>query len=448
MYDLIVIGAGPGGYEAAAAAGRMGKKTALVERERLGGTCLNVGCIPTKTFLRSANLYAECRNAAAFGVEISSLSFNLESLIKRKNRIVATLTHGVENLLKRSGVEVIFGNARLASRNSVQVGEEIYQARNILIATGSRPAILSIPGINSKSVLDSSGVLGLTELPAKVAIMGGGYIGLEFACFFSAIGVEVTVIEMLPQIASGSDHDISSRLQRALKNKGIVFKTSCTVTSIEKDKIYCQDSAGTQIAVSADCIVNAMGRVPAVDGLGMESAGIDFDSKGIKVNGQGRTNIPGIYACGDVTGRRMLAHAATREGIVAAKSMFGVKDRIRYDAIPAVIYTHPEVASVGKTENELKASGVEYKKSMVPMAVSGRFLVENEEAIGMVKVLIGTRYREILGVHALGTLSSEFIVAAAQMIEMELCVEDIATVVFPHPTVSEALKQAICELQQ
>jgi dihydrolipoamide dehydrogenase len=295
-------------------------------------------------------------------------------------------------------------------------------------------------------VLDSTGVLSLKKLPKKAVIMGGGYVGLEFASFFAATGIEVTVIEMLPQIAAGSDHDIAGRLQQALKKQGISFKTSHTVTAIEEGTVHCEDSSGATTAINADCIVNALGRVPVVDGLELDAAGVDLDAKGIKTSDQGKTNLPGIWACGDVTGRRMLAHAATREGIVAANNMFGGKDRIRYNSIPSVIYTHPEVASVGKTENELKAEGVEYKKSMVPMAVAGRFLVENEGGNGLIKVLAGARYGEILGVHVLGNLSSEFIVAATQMIEMEMCVEDVKTVVYPHPTVSEALKHAIMEL--
>jgi dihydrolipoamide dehydrogenase len=448
MHDLIVIGAGPGGYEAAALAGRMGRKTAVIEQEHLGGACLNVGCIPTKTLLRSSRLFAECKNGAAYGVEIPSVRFNLKAVMERKNRVVAQLTRGVESLLERSGVEVIRGHARLLSKQSLQVGADAYTAKNILIATGSRPALPPIPGIESERVLDSSGVLGLTELPQRVAVIGGGYIGLEFAGFFASAGVPVTVLEMLPQIAAGSDPDISSRLRQALKRGGVVFKTSHRVTAIEQGRVYCEDSGGARAEVSADCIVNATGRVPVLDGLNLEAAGVDFNHRGIKTSDQGKTNVPGIWACGDVTGRRLLAHAATREGVVAVHNMFGRRDRIRYEAIPAVLYTHPEAASVGKTEDELKALGAEYIKAMVPMAVSGRFLAENEGAAGIVKVLAGARYREILGVHALGNLSSEFIVAAAEMIEMEMCVEDAAHVVFPHPTVSEALKQAIWELRE
>jgi len=295
-------------------------------------------------------------------------------------------------------------------------------------------------------VLDSTDALNLTELPGKVAVIGGGYVGLEFAGFFAAAGVEVVVLEMLPQVASGCDHDISGRLQQALRKAGIVIKTSHRVTSIEDGSVYCEDPGGVQTRIHADCILNASGRVPVTDGLSLETVGVDFDRNGIRTSDQGRTNIPGIWACGDVTGRRLLAHAATREGVVAVKTMFGEKDRIRYDTIPSVIYTHPEAASVGKTEEELKALGVEYKKAMVPMAVAGRYLVENEGATGIVKVLAGAQYGEILGVHTLGDLSSEFIVAAAQMIQGEMCIEDVESVVFPHPTVSEALKQAIMEL--
>jgi dihydrolipoamide dehydrogenase len=446
MHDLIVIGAGPGGYEAAALAGKMGVRTALIEKEHIGGTCLNAGCIPTKTFLRSSRLFSECRNGDVYGVEIPSAMFNLEAVVRRKDKVVATLTRGVESLLKKNRVELIRGHATLESNQSVRIGDATYEAKNILIATGSRPATPPIPGIDSKNVLDSTAVLNLVELPDQVVIMGGGYVGLEFAGFFAATGAEVTVIEMLPRIAAGSDPDISSRLQQALKKIGVVFKLSHKVTAVEDGIVHCEDSDGKRDSVKADCILNALGRVPMVEGLGLENAGVDFDRKGIKTSDEGKTSVPGIWACGDVTGRRLLAHAATREGVAAVHNMAGKTDRIRYDSIPAVIYTHPEAASVGKTEPELQALGVDYVKAIVPMGVSGRFLVENEGESGIMKVLVGAGHREILGVHALGDLSSEFIVAAAQMIEMEMSVADAIRVVFPHPTVSEVLKHALLEL--
>jgi dihydrolipoamide dehydrogenase len=329
------------------------------------------------------------------------------------------------------------------SRGVVEVGTERYEARNILIATGSRPAVPPIPGIRSECVLDSNTVFALTRVPERIAIIGGGYIGLEFACFFNEAGAHVSVYEMLPQIAAGCDREISGLLLQVLKRKGIEFHLSCRVLEIEGSGLHYAAADGSRASVSADCILNATGRAPIVQGLGLEEVGVDFSPRGIRTSDQGKTNLPGIWACGDVTGRRMLAHAATREGIVAVNNMFGQKDRIRYGAIPAVIYTHPEVSSVGKTEEELKAEGTEYRKSVVPMAVAGRFLVENEGETGMVKVLAGARYGEILGVHALGDASSEFIVAAAAMVEGGMSLTDASRIIFPHPTVSEALREAI-----
>jgi dihydrolipoamide dehydrogenase len=443
MYDLIVIGAGPGGYEAAAHAAKMGKRVALVERGCMGGTCLNVGCIPAKTFLRSSKLFHECKEAAKYGVRLGSVEFDMPAVVERKNRVVGTLTKGVEGMLKRAGVEVIAGQARLVARNAVEVGAARYEAANILLATGSRPATPPIPGIRSEGVLDSDTVFALTHVPEKIAIIGGGYIGLEFACFFNEVGAKVSVYEMLPQIAAGSDLEISNRLLQIMKRAGIEFNLSSKVLGIEGHTIRYAASDGSESSAAADCILNATGRAPVVDGLGLEEVGVDFSSKGIRTSELGKTNVPGLWACGDVTGRRMLAHAATREGIVAVNNMFGKKDRIRYHAIPAVIYTHPEVASVGRTEEEIKTLGMEYKKSVVPMAVAGRFLVEQDGGTGIVKVLAGARYGEILGVHAIGDASSEFIIAAAIMIETEMCVSDVSEIVFPHPTVSEALREAV-----
>jgi dihydrolipoamide dehydrogenase len=446
MYDLIVIGAGPGGYEAAGHAGRMGKKVALVEKERVGGTCLHVGCIPAKTFLRSSKLYRECGESQSYGVRVASREFDMPAVVARKDRVVGTLAKGVETMLKRAGVETISGQARLVARNTVEVGERRLEAANILLATGSRPAVPPISGIGSARVLDSNTVFGLAAIPRRVAIVGGGYIGLEFACFFNEIGSQVAVYEMLPHIASGCDRDISSRLLQILKREGIEFHLSAKVTAIDESALHYTEADGTQGADAADCILNAAGRAPNVAGLGLEEVGVDFSAKGIRTSDRGQTNVAGIWACGDATGRRMLAHVATREGIAAVNNMFGRKDRIRYNAIPAVIYTHPEVATVGQTEEELLAAGVEYKKSIVPMAVAGRFLVENEGGSGIVKALAGARHGEILGVHAIGDSSSEFIVAAAVMVATEMCVADAAGIVFPHPTVSEALREAILAL--
>ncbi len=443
MYDLIVIGAGPGGYEAAAHAGRMGNRVAVVEQRWLGGTCLNEGCIPTKTLLKTSKLFTECRRAGDYGLRITGPTLDLPALLARKTRIVETLRRGVEGLLQRAGVEVIRGRARLVSNRAVSVDGRTFEARNILIATGAKPAVPPVAGIDSPRVLDSSSILELREFPSRLAVIGGGYIGLEFASFFAALGAGVVLFEMLPQVASGCDEDVSKRLLQEIRNLGVDVKLSSKVVRIDGDTVHYQDQDGAAGSIAADWILNATGRAPVVEDLGLEEAGVDAGDRGIKTSEKGRTNVPGIWACGDVTGRQLLAHAATREGIVAVNNMFGVPDRIRRHAIPWVIYTHPEAAGVGYTEQELRKRGVDYRKATVPMAVAGRFLIEHEKSSGFVKALAGARYGNLLGVHAVGDGASEFIMAAACMIEAEMRVADVREVVFPHPTVSEALKEAI-----
>ncbi len=443
MRDLIVIGAGPGGYEAAAHAARMGKKVTLIEKQSIGGTCLNVGCIPAKTFLRSSKLFHECSQAAAYGIRLGAAEFDMAAVVERKKRIVATLTRGVGSMLRQAGVEVITGTATLATRNRVLVGDQTLEAQHILLATGSRPAVPPIPGLDSASVLDSNRIFDLTTIPKNIAIIGGGIIGLEFACFFQEIGSQVVVFEMLPKIAGATDDEIATRLLKILEKQGIQFHLSAKVLAVSGNTVEYAAADSTRASYSAESILNATGRAPNVTGLGLEEIGVDFSAKAIRTDEYGKTNVPGVWACGDVTGRRMLAHAATREGIVAVNNMFGKKDRIRYNGVPSVLYTHPEVASVGRTEEELKAAGIEYRKAMVPMAVAGRFLIENEGGAGVVKVLIGARYGEVLGVHAIGDGSSEFIVMAAAMVETEMCASAASEIIFPHPTVSEALREAI-----
>jgi len=447
MYDLIVIGAGPGGYEAAAHAARMGKKVALVEKGRTGGVCLHAGCIPTKALLKSARVFAECRRGAAYGVHAAEVRFDMPAVLERKNRIVGALARGVQSMLERAGVEIVAGHGRLRSPGAVAVDSRVLEARHVLIATGSRPAAPPIPGLDSPIVRDSTSILEEREIPARIAIIGAGYIGLEFACFFSSIGTGVTVLEMLPQAAGGTDPDVAARLLRTLEKDGVAFKLGCRVTRVTGDGVDYVDAAGAPASVAASLVLNATGRVPVLDEIGLKEAGVDYDARGIRASDEGRTSVPGVWACGDVTGRRLLAHAATREGIVAVNNMFGRRDRVRYHAIPSVIYTHPEIASVGWTEQELQSRGVAYRRAVVPMAVSGRFLVENEGGTGLVKVLAGERYGEVLGVHMAGDGASEFVALAAAMIEMEMPVAQAAELVFPHPTVSEALKSAILELR-
>lgn len=448
MYDLVVIGAGPGGYEAAAyAANRFGKKVALVEKNALGGTCLNVGCIPTKTLLRSARALADCHDAHLYGVDgvaPATAKLDLKKAQARKTKMVATLTKGVAGMLKAAKVDVIAGEGRLAGRGRVAVGDHVLEAANILLATGAMPAVPPIPGLReSAAVLDSTRILDLDTAPESLVIIGAGVIGLEFACFFAELGTRVAVVEMLPRIAPVIDEEIAQRLQQALKKAGVEFHLSCRVTQVDGNTLTFTDKDGKAQTRTAVLILNATGRVPVLKGLGLEEMTVDFDTRGIRTDACGRTNVAGVWASGDVTGRCQLAHAATREGVVAVNCMFGRPDRMRYNAVPSVIYTHPEVASVGRTEEELRKGGIAYHKAMLPMGVAGRFLVEYEGQGGTVKVLTGAQHGEVLGVHIIGGGCGEFIAAAAAMVELELRVEDVREIIFPHPTVSEALKETI-----
>ena len=444
MFDLIVIGAGPGGYEAALhAAGRLKKKVALFERAQIGGTCLNVGCIPTKTFLKSAHVLSASLHAGKYGVILEPGTFSMTKVQERKTKVVATLVRGVEGALKKAGVDVIRAHAKLAGRGKVEADGQTYEAQNILIATGSRPAVPPVPGMDSKLVLDSTTILDLTEVPESLVIVGAGVIGLEFAGFFAEIGTKVSVIEMLPQIAPALDSDIGKRLLAALKKKGVEFNLSAKVSRIENNTVHYTDEQGAEQCRSGRYVLNATGRKPVMDNLGLAELGVATTPKGVVADDRGRTNIPGLWACGDVTGRLLLAHAATREGLVAVKNMFGGSQRLRTNAIPAVIYTDPEVASVGKTEEELVRAGIKYRKAVVPMGVAGRFVVEYEGESGAIKVLTGEAHGEILGVHMIGGPAGELIYGAALMIENEMRQEDLFEIVFPHPTTSEALKEAI-----
>ncbi len=445
MYDLVVIGAGPGGYEAAAHAGRMGKKVALVEKGALGGTCLNEGCIPTKTLLRSSKLLSEIRQAAKYGIRVSGPEFDPSVVLERKTKIVGTLRRGVESLLKKSNVEVIQATGRLASSSAVEADGRKLETKNILVATGSEPAVPLIPGIDSPAVLDSTSILELREIPRRLAIIGAGYIGLEFASYFAAVGAEVAMFEMLPQVAAGCDEDVSKRLLQETRKSGVQVNLSCRVSRISGVAVEYAGADNQTLSYEADAVLNATGRTPRIAGLGLEETGVDCSARGIRTSERGRTNIPGVWACGDATGRMLLAHAATREGLVAVNNMFGHDDRLRYEAIPAVIYTHPEAAGVGATEQKLRDQGVGYRKSLIPMAMAGRFLIEHDGGSGFVKALVGARYGQILGVHAVGDGASEFIMAAASFIESEMRVADVREIVFPHPTVSEALKEAIVQ---
>ena len=369
MYDLIVLGAGPGGYEAAAHAGELGKKVALIEKKHIGGICLNSGCIPTKTLLHSAKILQACKEAEDYGIKAGKLEIDYGKIQKRKKEVVALLLKGIEGKLKRSGVEILWGEGRLLSKNAIEVNEKSYETKNILIATGSRPAVPPIEGIDFPNVLDATAILELDRIPKSLTVIGAGAIGLELACFFNEMGTEVKVIEMLPHIAYQMDTEITSYLLKSLEKKGIDFALSSIVTSIDKEGIAYKGENGNIEAVQSEIILNATGRLPNLENIGLDEIGILYDAKGIKTDLQGKTSLPGVWASGDVTGRCLLAHAATREGIVAVNNMFGKRDVMRYKAIPNVIYTHPEVAGAGMTEQMLQQEEIDYKKNILPLNI-------------------------------------------------------------------------------
>ncbi len=443
-YDLIVLGAGPGGYVAAERAGAMGKKVAIIEKSHLGGVCLNEGCIPSKTLLNSSKHYAQALHGAEFGVTCEGVRFDLPTVMKRKEKIIKSLRSGIAYQMKRYKIDVIEGAGELIERGKVRVGETVYEAANILIATGSTAIRIPIPGSDLPHVLTSREMLQIESLPRRLAVIGGGVIGMEFASFASDLGIDVTVIEMLPEIIPNFDEDIAQTLRKSLAS--VTFELGAKVVRIDDKQVHVEKDGKAQ-AIDADMVLMSVGRYPNVKGIGLENLGIATSRRGITIDEQMRTNIPGIYAVGDVTGMMQLAHTASRMGEVAVKVMFGQADRMRYHAIPWVVYTHPEVAGVGMTEGQALQAGRKVTVSKLPMKVNGRFLAENDSrAPGFCKVLVDAETQVLLGVHMIGSVCSEIVYGAAAMIEAELRVRDIRDIVFPHPTIGEVVRDAIWEM--
>jgi len=443
-FDVVIIGAGPGGYLAAERAGAKGKKTLLIDMDKnLGGVCLNRGCIPTKTLLNSAKIFYSSQNSKQIGVSVSKAEYDIEKAMEWKNKVVSILTKGVAYQMKRNNVTVITGRAQFIDKNTVSVGGENYVANNIIVATGSSPAILAIPGINKTHVLTSDEILNINQLPEKLAIIGGGVIGLEFASYFSMLGVSVTVIELLPEILPHIDKDLSSLLRKSLKNCHFII--SATVKKIDDKYIYYVKDDHEE-SFPADMVLLAVGRIPNVSDLGLDRINLDFDQKGIKVNDKMQTNQPGVYAVGDVTGKSLLAHTAYRMGEVAVNVMFGENDRMRYHAIPWVVYTYPELSGVGLTEAQAEKEGRKIRVGSLHLRANGRFLAEHGNEKGICMVIVDAESDVLLGVAILGGVNSEIIFGAATLIEAELRVKDIKEIIFPHPTVSEIIKDTIWEM--
>ena len=439
MYDIIIIGAGPGGYVAAERAGQLGKKVLLVEKEELGGVCLNRGCIPTKTLLNSSKLYKQAKGPAPYGVHAEDVTFNWDEAMTWKKKVVKNQRNGVAFLMKENGVEVLIGKALLLEGKKVRVDNKIYEGQNIIISTGSSNFIPPVPGADGSNVVTSREVLELQEIPKSLAVIGGGVIGMEFASLFSNLGVKVSVIEMLDEILPMMDKDHARVMRRDMK--GIDFHLSCRLEKIEGTSLIFSTN-GKRETLEADLVLMAVGRRPNIYGL--ERIGLDIDKGQIVVNERMETNLPGVYAVGDVTGLSMLAHSASRMGEVAVNNICGNRDRMRYNAVPWAVYTSPEAAGCGMTEAEAKASGRKVKTASVLMKHNGRFLAEHgKTAVGTCKVVVDAETEVLLGVHLIGGISSELVAGAAAMIESELRVKEIKEIVFPHPSLSEVIRDAV-----
>lgn len=447
MFDLAIIGAGPAGYVAAERAGQKGLRVVLFDKNKLGGVCLNEGCIPTKTLLYTAKLYDHAREGEKYGISCKDVSFDFAKIMQRKNKVVKRLVAGVGAAMKKYNVEVVFAPATIQGKSAdgsinINAGEQNYSCKNLLIATGSETFIPPIKGLNRDEILTNREILELDAVPQTLTIIGGGVIGMEFASFFSSMGCKVSVVEMMPEILPGIDIEMSVLLRQGYAKKGVSFYLGSKVTEIKGNEVFFEKDGKTQ-SITGEKLLMSVGRRAVTKGFGLENLGVELNRGGIKIDNHCQTNIPNVYAAGDVTGFSLLAHTASREGEVVVNNICGQADTMRYDAVPAVVYTNPEISSVGLTEDQAKQKNIKYKIRTLSMAFAGRFLAENEGVNGFAKVLVGEKYGEILGVHIIGNPSSEIIYGAAMMIEAQLRVKDVSQVIFPHPTVSEILKETM-----
>lgn len=443
MYSLAIIGGGPAGYVAAEKAAKGGMSVVLFEDRELGGVCLNEGCIPTKTLLYSAKMLDQARHADRYGVVVPDARVDFPTVMKRKEKVVKKLVGGVRVRMRNAGVEVVKATASVVGGASgtfvLEAGGERYEAEKILVCTGSEASVPPIPGLaQSEAVVTNREILALDAIPERLVIIGGGVIGMEFASFFNSVGTEVTVIEMLPKILGPMDDEISTMLQAQYAKKGVKFFLSCKVVAIEGHDVVYETPEGEICRASGDKILLSVGRRARTRGIGLESLGVEIQ-RGIVVNERMETSVPGVYAAGDVTAFSMLAHTASHEAQVAVSNMLGVPAAMAYNAIPSIVYTNPEVAGVGVTQQE---AGPDVRVLKLPMAYSGRFVAENERGEGLCKILVGAGDR-VVGVHLLGNPCSEIISVAALAITEGMTVQQMLHSVWPHPTVGEVLKETL-----
>ncbi len=445
QYDIAVIGAGPGGYVAAIKAAQMGAKVAIIEKNELGGVCLNWGCIPTKTLLKNAKVYENILNSEKYGIDIenkNSISINWPNMQKRKEQVVKRLTGGVKILLQKNGVDIYNGYGEIIDKNIIKVNEETLQARNLIIATGSSPRIPNIDGIKEAIengyVLTSRGILELNEIPKELVVIGAGVISIEFATLYNSLGSKVTILQRSEGILSSIDKDVSKTMAKILKRNGVNIVYGATIEKIDNNKVIANINGETKEFIG-DKILISVGRTPNIKGL--EKLGLEIDKRGIVTNERLETNVKGVYAIGDVNGKYLLAHVASAEGIVAVENIMGKDSKIEYRKVPSCIYGFPEIGVVGMTEEEAKEKGHQIIVSTFPLSANGKALAEGESE-GFVKIVADKEYGEILGVHILAPNATDMIAEAVTTMELEGTVHELAKAIHPHPTLSEIIMEA------
>ncbi len=453
-FDLIILGGGPAGYNAAERAAHGGLKTAVFEERALGGVCLNEGCIPTKTLLYSAKILDYAHHGEAYGVTVTGASLDHAKVVARKDKVVKTLVSGVAAKMRGAGVTVIPASAKIAGKTAsgfaVEADGKTYEAKKLLVCTGSEAVVPPIPGLQDSYAgglaVTNREILDLKTAPRRIVVVGGGVIGLEMASYFCSIGSEVTVVEMLDKIAGPTEAEISKILQKNYEKKGVKFILGAKVAAVNGkpgDGVVEYEKDGKTDKIACDLVLVSTGRRARTKDIGLEEIGVQMNRGAIVTDETCRTSVPGIWAAGDVNGKIMLAHTAYREGEAAVNDMLGRKDRVDYRAIPSVIYTNPEVGSVGETVETAKKAGIEAEEVTLSLRYSGRYVAENEGGDGIVKVVYGKEHREILGVHMIGSYASEIIYGAAAMVAKKQRISDVEKLVFPHPTVCEVIREAM-----
>ncbi|MBQ3860486.1 MAG: dihydrolipoyl dehydrogenase [Clostridia bacterium] len=453
-FDLIILGGGPAGYNAAERAAHGGLKTAVFEERALGGVCLNEGCIPTKTLLYSAKILDYAHHGEAYGVTVTGASLDHAKVVARKDKVVKTLVSGVAAKMRGAGVTVIPASAKIAGKTAsgfaVEADGKTYEAKKLLVCTGSEAVVPPIPGLRDSYAgglaVTNREILDLKTAPRRIVVVGGGVIGLEMASYFCSIGSEVTVVEMLDKIAGPTEAEISKILQKNYEKKGVKFILGAKVAAVNGkpgDGVVEYEKDGKTDKIVCDLVLVSTGRRARTKDIGLEAIGVQMNRGAIVTDETCRTSVPGIWAAGDVNGKIMLAHTAYREGEAAVNDMLGRKDRVDYRAIPSVIYTNPEVGSVGETVETAKKAGIEAEEVTLSLRYSGRYVAENEGGDGIVKVVYGKEHREILGVHMIGSYASEIIYGAAAMVAKKQRISDVEKLVFPHPTVCEVIREAM-----